>query len=145
MNYSGGLFYTLKDLLRRRSKELENNKNIKLDSFLRWNHWIVFPDGHRRKTCVSGWVESQCCSECFSADVGWMLQHHCAHCSDGGMDVVSDLRLGWDSKYAQKFRFQVSLVINFNSRVWGWGVLYLVLLGSGWIWQRRVNYSHWSV
>ena len=38
-------------------------------------------------------------------------------CSDGGMDVVSDLRLGWDSKYAQKFRFQVSLVINFNSRV----------------------------
>ena len=30
----------------------------------------------------------------------------------GGMDVVSDLRLGWDSKYAQKFRFQVSRVIN---------------------------------
>ena len=23
----------------------------------------------------------------------------------GGMDVVSDLRLGWDSKYAEKFRF----------------------------------------
>ena len=56
-----------------------NNKKAKLDSFLRLNHWIFPPQ-----------ILAALTQDCVKA---------------GGMDVVSDLRLGWDSKYAEKFRF----------------------------------------